>query len=29
LKMVDFKNDEDQAPNSKEVEWNDDGDGGY
>ncbi len=29
LTMVDFNNDEDQASNSKEVEWNDDGDGGY
>ena len=27
--MVDFNNDEDQASNSKEVELNDDGDGGY
>jgi hypothetical protein len=27
--MVDFNNGEDQASNSKEVEWNDDGDGGY
>jgi hypothetical protein len=26
---VDFNNDEDQASNSKEVKWNDDGDGGY
>ncbi len=29
LTMVDFNNDEDQASNSKEVEWNDEGDGGY
>jgi hypothetical protein len=29
LTMVDFSNDEDQASKSKEVEWNDDGDGGY
>jgi hypothetical protein len=28
-RMVDFNNDEDQASNSKEVEWNDYGDGGY
>ncbi len=27
--MVDYNNDEDQASNLKEVEWNDDGDGGY
>jgi hypothetical protein len=27
--MVDFNYDEDQASNSKEVKWNDDGDGGY
>ncbi len=26
---MDFNNDEDQASNLKEVEWNDDGDGGY
>jgi hypothetical protein len=25
---VDFNNDEDQASNSEEVKWNDDGDGG-
>jgi hypothetical protein len=29
LTMVDFINDEDQASNSKEVKWNDDGDDGY
>jgi hypothetical protein len=29
LTAVDFNNDEDQASNLKEVEWNDDGDGGY
>jgi hypothetical protein len=29
LTTVDFNNDEDQASNLKEVEWNDDGDGGY
>jgi hypothetical protein len=29
LTMVDFNNDEDQASKLKEVEWNDDGDGGY
>jgi hypothetical protein len=29
LTTVDFNNDKDQASNSKEVEWNDDGDGGY
>jgi hypothetical protein len=28
LTMVDFNNDEDQASNSGEVEWNDDGGGG-
>ncbi len=28
LTMVDFNNDEDQASNSEEVEWNDDGGGG-
>ena len=28
LSTVDSKNDEDQASNCKEVEWNDDGDGG-
>jgi hypothetical protein len=27
--VVDFNNDEDQASNSTEVKWNDDGDGGY
>ena len=27
--MVDLNYDEDQASNSKEVKWNDDGDGGY
>ena len=26
--MVDFNNDEDQASNSEEIEWNDDGDDG-
>jgi hypothetical protein len=29
LTAVDFNNYEDQASNLKEVEWNDDGDGGY
>jgi hypothetical protein len=29
LTTVDFNNDEDQASNLEEVEWNDDGDGGY
>jgi hypothetical protein len=29
LTAVDFNNDEDHASNSKEVEWNDDGYGGY
>jgi hypothetical protein len=29
LTMVDSDNHEDQASKSKEVEWNDDGDGGY
>jgi hypothetical protein len=29
MTAVDFNNDEDQASNLKEVEWNDDGDGGY
>jgi hypothetical protein len=29
LTTVDFNNDEDQASNSKEVKWNDDGDGCY
>jgi hypothetical protein len=29
LTMVDFNDDEDQASNSKEFKWNDDGDGGY
>ncbi len=29
LTMVDFNNDEDQASNSKEGKWNDDGDQGY
>ncbi len=29
LTMVDFINDEDQTSNLEEVEWNDDGDGGY
>jgi hypothetical protein len=28
LTLVDFNNDEDQASNSEEVKWNDDGDGG-
>ncbi len=28
LTLVDFNNDEDQASNSEEVEWNDDGGGG-
>jgi hypothetical protein len=28
LTTVDFNNDEDQASNSEEVEWNDDGSGG-